>query len=99
MRIGRIGEHGFPCERTRQRPKEPTMSFLACILLAVAADGPARDSEIEVVWKSRAPAKGAAMAVAFSPDGKLVAAAVGEEFVLWRANDGTPVRVIHEPQT
>jgi hypothetical protein len=67
----------------------------------VVADTPARAATIRVVWESPAPvgARRPAMSVAFSPDGRDLAASVGEEFIVWRSQDGSGRRVIREPAT
>jgi WD40 repeat protein len=68
---------------------------------SVVADTPGQSVKIQVVWESLAPVgvRRPAMAVAFSPDGKDLAASVGEEFIVWRSQDGSGRRVIREPAT
>lgn len=71
--------------------------------LGVAGTGQASspETELTVLWKSPAPVgdRRPAMAVAFSPDGEHLAAAVGQEFAVWRAEDGSQRRIIREPDT
>lgn len=92
--------------RAPHRTPEATMGILEGVFLVCAAaslgEGPApAKTSPELLWRSAALTEepGPANAVAFSPDGRLLAAAVARRFVLWQAEDGTRPCVIREPDT
>ncbi|MCX6362537.1 MAG: hypothetical protein NT029_22315 [Armatimonadetes bacterium] len=64
--------------------------ILAAILSVAAAGAGAQDSP-DILWQ----AAGSAAAVAFSPDGSIVAGGRAAGVTFWRAVDGTPIRTVN----
>ncbi|HWE35301.1 MAG TPA: WD40 repeat domain-containing protein [Isosphaeraceae bacterium] len=75
--------------------------LLAGLAWGVGEDRAEEMRRPEVVWTGKAEGEraGPARAVAFSTDGKLLAAAIGKEFAIWEAGDGSRRRTIREPGT
>ena len=90
---------------SRPRPRRLPAAVLPLLFLAsfVAADpAPTPDRfALQTVWHLPRPAgvDEWANSVQFSPDGKILAAGVGKEVRLLRADDGSLVRIIREPDT